>query len=563
MADQIDPSSIAKARAAGYSDTEIADYLAKSSPGVGKAREAGYADKEIVAHLSGDAASPEPSAAAAPPAEEPSTLKDVAMQIPTGFNEGLADTVGAPIDALSWALRKAGLPIPASAFGGSQSIKNGLGLINANPDNAPAQTTAGQFARTAGGTVASSMIPEAAVATMGRAGLMAPQALKTAQAVVGDGSNMLGTAATGAAAGLGSEAAGQATEGTAAEPFARMAGGALVGAAAGRLAAARSATPKLALPDADAVKAEATRLYNDPAVKDLRIHPGAVNSLGDDIAASLDNRGMFREDHAPVYNAIDRLSGANGPVSFDQLDAVRKALGSRAGEVDAFGRSTPTAAAASHARGMLDDFIGNDMTQPANVLQGNPVAARVFIHNARQNSGAAIRSEQVANKLANAEIDNAGNNSALNGDNKSRQSLKTFLKNDEAKMGGYNDDERAAMRSHVFGDYLRNTLRYAGNAIGGSGITVGPYVLTGHPVLPAVGYALKKTANMLAQRSGNNLVDQLLARAPLVRRVAAQNNAITAANAAAAKQKMLQAALRSAAATGVQRLYVSPNRDGN
>ncbi|MGY3589369.1 hypothetical protein [Bradyrhizobium sp. USDA 4350] len=56
----IDPNAIAQARAAGYSDKEIADHLANTD-GVKQAREHGYSDKEIIAHIVGDKA-PAPEA---------------------------------------------------------------------------------------------------------------------------------------------------------------------------------------------------------------------------------------------------------------------------------------------------------------------------------------------------------------------------------------------------------------------------------------------------------------------------------------------------------------------
>lgn len=541
MADQIDPSAIAKARAAGYSDTEIADHLAQSSPGIGKAREAGYSDSEIVAHLSGGSA-PAPD-------EKPSALADVAMQLPTGFNEGLATMAGAPVDAMTWALNKIpGVHID-NAFAGSESIKRGLGYIHANPDNAPAQTQAGQFARSAGNMAAQAVLPEAAVAGAARSGIASPQLIAAAQRVVGNGADLPMTAASGAVAGAASEGAGQATEGTAAEPYARLGAAVLGGALASRLAAARNAAPLQDRPSIDDVQAEASRLYNDPAVKNLRVDPTAVNTLGDKIASSLEQRGMFREDHAPVFNAVDRLSGANGPVAYDQLDAVRKALGARAGEIDAFGRSTPTAAAANHARGLLDDFIGNDMTHPANVLQGNPVAANAAIREARANSGAAIRSEQVLNRLNNAQADADTANSGMNLQNRIRQSLKTFVKNDEAKMAGYTDAEKAQMQKLVRGSMAMNALRFAGNAMGGSGMTIGPYVLFGHPLVPAAGWGLKTAANIATKRLTQNMADTLLSRAPIVQRTIAANRIIKAANTSAGRTAATHGALRAAAAS--------------
>jgi hypothetical protein len=489
---------------------------------------------------------------AQPPSKDDdvSTVGDVAMQLPTGFNEGLANTVGAPVDAMSFALRKMGLPIPANTFGGSQSIKNGLGYINANPDNAPAQTTAGQLARATGSGVANTLVPESALATAARAGIVSPRVLAAAQQTLGNGSSLTRSAAVGAGSGFGSEAAGQATQGSTWEPYARMAGSVAGGGIAGAATAPRQAAQ--ALPTIDDVKAAASANYNSPELMALRVNGGAVNNLGDNISRTLEQRGFFREDHGPVFNAVDRLSNAGPSVDFNHLDAIRKALGNRAGEIDAFGRSTPTAAAATRAKGLLDDFINTDMTNPNNVLTGNPVAAREAIAGARANSGAAIRAEQVLNKINNAQDDAAAANSGMNIQNRIRQKLKTFVQNDGAKMGGYTDAEQAQMQRLVRGSMLMNSLRHVGNALGGGGLHAIPEAFIGHAIfgpvgtaLPAAGWAMKTAANIATQRMANNMANTLLSRAPLVQRTLAANRAIRSTNAAATLSGSAHASLRA------------------
>jgi hypothetical protein len=442
-------------------------------------------------------------------------------------------------------MRKAGLPIPDNAVGGSQSIKNALGYIKANPDNAPAQTTAGKFARSAGDMVSQAALPEAALAGIAKAGLMGPRALSTAQQVVGDGSNMARTAATGAAAGVGAEAAGQAADGTSLEPLARIGGAVAGGSAAARLAALRSAAKPQALPTLDDVKADTSRLYNDQSIKDLRINPQAVSNHGAAVENSLVKDG-FR-DHAdyggPVLQVMRDLQQARGPVAFDDIETARRSLNKIAGEMRE-GRPTTNAAAAQKAKAQLDDFIHNDMTDPANVLQGNAAAAREVMLKARASAGAAGRSGNISRLLNNAEVDAATANSGMNIQNRIRQTLKPLLKNNEAKMAGYNDEEREAVRKLVRGSGAMNALRYAGNALGGSGMTVGPYVLMGHPALPAAGWALKKAANAITQRQARNVASKLLERAPLAQPTVAANKAIKAANTAASRHLMLLSTLR-------------------
>lgn len=93
---------VEKARAAGYSDAEIVDYLSKSSTlDVNKARKAGYADAELIQHLS--MAAPAPASVKAPEArpEDQSVLRqfaDVPLKVGAGAVTGvrmIADAFGA------------------------------------------------------------------------------------------------------------------------------------------------------------------------------------------------------------------------------------------------------------------------------------------------------------------------------------------------------------------------------------------------------------------------------------------------------------------------------------
>ena len=534
MSDQPDlQSGIVKARAAGYSDDEIADHLADTVPGINKARGAGYSNVEIIHHLAGAGDN------TTQPAADPnvSTTEDGVKSTGIGIADGLIGIAGLPGDA--GALLNKGVNYIANP------INRALGLpeapdYGASPIGSDAihkavesktgefyqpKTTAGQYLHTIG-----SFLPSV---------IGGPESLMT---------RLLTRAVVPGAA---SEAAGQATKGTALEPYARVAAAVAGGGLSGAVAAPRQAAQ--ALPDIDAVAAAAKAGYNSPEVQALRVHGGAVNNLGDDIAQTLERKGFFREDHAPVFNAVDRLSKAGPSVNFNQLDAVRKALNTRAGEIDAFGRATPTAAAARSAKGQLDDFINTDMTNPNNVLTGDPVAARAALQEARDNAGAGIRAEQVQKQISNAENDAAVANSGMNIQNRIRQKLKTFINNDGAKMGGYTPAEQAQMQRLVRGSMLMNSLRHVGNALGGGGgVHAIPEAFIGHalfgPVgtaIPAAGWAMKTAANIATQRMANNMANTLLARAPLVQRTLAANRAIRSTNATATRSGAANAALRA------------------
>ncbi|WP_299109793.1 hypothetical protein [uncultured Bradyrhizobium sp.] len=133
------------ARKAGYTDAEIADHLAKSrSFDTAGARKAGYSDADIISHLSGAAAPAAPAQAQGGPTAggvqdwEPQgyTEGQKAARIvgsgAQGFNDAVAGTVGAPVDAAAWLMRQAGMKTD-KPVGGSESIKAGLDYVATLP----------------------------------------------------------------------------------------------------------------------------------------------------------------------------------------------------------------------------------------------------------------------------------------------------------------------------------------------------------------------------------------------------------------------------------------------
>jgi hypothetical protein len=295
--------------------------------------------------------------------KQPDVLKDVAMQAVTGPNEALANTAGAPVDAMTWLLNKgihgvnsvaqaAGYDPVANdikdAFGGSQSIKNAMGLIGANPDNALPQTPEGQIARSVSGTAAAALLPEAGVAGLAKAGLMSPRVLQTAQALVGDGSNVARTAISGAGAGAGSELAGQATEGSPLQPVAKLAGGLIGGGLGGAIAGRGATAPTTALKNADELEALYKQGINSTAVRTMGLKPQDVSALGDTIENTMRLNGARPLNNPKTFAALNELRGFNGPVSFDDINSVRKAFGEIAKDTQDF---KPTADARTAIRG--------------------------------------------------------------------------------------------------------------------------------------------------------------------------------------------------------------------
>ena len=181
------------------------------------------------------------------------TMKSIAMQVPTGFNEATADTLGAPVDAMTWVLNRIpGVDIK-EPFGGSDSIKRGMASVGVpNPDDVPAQNAAERIARGTGGGIASMIVPEAAIGTLAKGGALAPEAVETAGRIFGRSAGPGDVAKTavvgGMAGGTGETAAELSPE--AYRPAARVAGN-IVGGGAGALVAE---TPRLAVDAARGVR---------------------------------------------------------------------------------------------------------------------------------------------------------------------------------------------------------------------------------------------------------------------------------------------------------------------
>lgn len=162
------------AKKAGYSDQEIADHLAKlRSFDAAGARSAGYSDSDIIGHLSG--------AAQRPAGERVARVLGQGAQRAT---DAIAGTLGAPVDAVAWMARQAGVPV-TDPIGGSASISKGLdylagvpGQLGLTTPGAPvrfdpenrAERIAGQVGD-ALGTTASTLIPGMGIARAAAPGL--------------------------------------------------------------------------------------------------------------------------------------------------------------------------------------------------------------------------------------------------------------------------------------------------------------------------------------------------------------------------------------------------------
>lgn len=191
------------------------------------------------------------------PDSEQSTASSLAASPFVGFNKGVANTLGFPVDTANRALGSIsrGGPFVAAAkqafsgnytdaakelmgmgpglvdkpFGGSETMKQGLGLIGANPDEHQPRNATERILGGLGEGAAGVMLPEAAVGAIGSK--VAPQTAAVLDHTFGSAKSVpgaVGNATVGALAGAGGEGAAEVVPDKW-KPAARLAGNVLGG----------------------------------------------------------------------------------------------------------------------------------------------------------------------------------------------------------------------------------------------------------------------------------------------------------------------------------------------
>jgi hypothetical protein len=179
------------------------------------------------------------------------TLGSVARQIPAGFNAGLADVLGSPVDGMTRALNNDIHDINAAAravgltkddgrliddiqnpFGGSQSIKRGMSKVGVpDPDDTPARNPEERVARGVGEGAAGMLAPELAGTSLVKA---APAAADAIASLFGRSKSLRDLASNAAVGGVAGGSGQTAAEFAPDEykPVASMAGSLVGGGAA-------------------------------------------------------------------------------------------------------------------------------------------------------------------------------------------------------------------------------------------------------------------------------------------------------------------------------------------
>jgi hypothetical protein len=277
------------------------------------------------------------------------------------------------------------------------------------------------------------------------------------------------------------------------------------------------ATPAPSVGD---LKTASRSLYQDPNVTGLEIKPQPVANLSTKIENDLLQRGFRPKQAGGTFDEVKGLTPGPGVQSVNAMDihSARKALGVYAREVDAVGKPTAEAAAATIAKEHLNDFLPN--INQSDVVSGNAQLAAELMKEADSNWGAAKRGEKVDLQLTRADRQAAKSGSGTNIENAMRQKIASMLDN-PARSVGFSDPEKAAMEEIVRGSTTRNVLRKVGKLGFGDGLSLllhaGATIPTGGANIPVgiAGTVARKLGEHLTSNAGSRLSEAVRSRSPL------------------------------------------------
>jgi hypothetical protein len=529
------------ARRAGYTDAEIADYLAgEEAFDTAAAREAGYTDAEIIGYIS---AAPAASAAAKPVEEPKSTFMDDATQflgvvnravlpyataagagalaggIPTG---GLGALPGAGASVLALGAGDLGTTlynIGAPLFGGksmqlpSETIRQGY--ENVGVGRRP-QTPAQEVLFSAAEGAAGGLSGAGAFNQLARKA--APGVTRNVMRELGRGPGVQTAAGAGAAAAptIGREYAG--IENPLAQFGLSVAGG---------MAGGRLATPRATPVSREQLVSEATNDYRRAEEAGVQFDAAAIADLSQNIRRSLsDPKVQFDEVlHPRVNRVLQRIETViadaeknNTPISFSQLELLRRVARTAGSSLDKDERRLT-----SNIIRQLDEFVG---APPANaVIAGDAADAARYIENARTSWRRMSQMDAIDGMVEKA------TNSAEGLSANSLRSVARTVANNPNKMRSFDPDIQKQIKGLVRGSGGLSTLQTVGmlgpkipksapemiRAIPGASLLTGSgtAAYSGSPGLAAAGLTLAGTgmasnaaANKLALSRVNKMADQ-------------------------------------------------------
>jgi len=444
-------------------------------------------------------APPSGTAMPAPPANDVgANVMGTASQGLSGINQGIADTLGAPVDLTNNVLG-AGSDIVNAIFGtdihppekpflGSKDISDAMSAAGAIK---PESSDGGQqFVRRVGEEVGGALVPELGLA--GRAGRTMAEAARG-----------LGPAA---AAGAGAAAAQQVAPGNqGAEMAGELIGGVVPSTA---MSVVRRGAEQVAAPTLDDLRAIKNQAYANADNLGVRYSPQAFSDLVDQIAADAAGANINAARHPNAQGVIDWLrqlrSQPGYAPSLTELDQIRQVV--RRDAVD--GSDAANAHFGRQVIGNIDRFIDN--ASIGQVASGNPADAAAAIQQARTANAAYRKTETLDDSLEKTQAQTAATGSGGNINNKVRQSM-VNIAFDPKKAQGFSPDEIDQMKAIIVGSRAGNAARVAGKmAPGGNGLmtALNTGAVVSNPamaVIPAASAVAKHFADQEAIKGAQKL----------------------------------------------------------
>lgn len=293
------------------------------------------------------------------------------------------------------------------------------------PFHAP-QTTAGEYARTAGQFLPASLLgPGSAGAKL----------------------------ASGVAGAVGSETAGQVTKGTDVEPYARFAAGAALGGGAAAMATRPSRVVSQvakSAPSQAMVKGQAGQMYDTLRNAGIRYNSQAYQQLADNVSVGAVQSG-FRKVQAPLsFDIIEHLNKTRGlSPDFSDIDSLRKSVGTILREPNA---SQTDKALASRILDRLDNFAESAPIAPGSQMSAQQ--ASQMAGQAREMARRNIIGRDVDEMMRKAETYQSGYTSGL------RNQFSNYLRSPRGKR--LTPEEQAAFAEVAKGNFATNVLNTLG-----------------------------------------------------------------------------------------------------
>jgi hypothetical protein len=524
------------ARAAGYTDAEIADFLAgEEAFDAAAAREAGYTDADIIGYISAAPAKPvkpepEPDRSAAQyagvissallPYATAAGLGAAATGIPTG---GLGAPLGAAAGVTSLGVADLGTAIynlGATLFDAdrvplpSETIRQAyLGVGIGRKPQTPEQEVLFRTVEGAGGGLSG------ATAFRELARTTTPGVTRNVMQELGRGPGVQTAAGAGAAAAptIGREYAG--IENPLAQFGLSVAGG---------MAGGRMATPRATPVTSDQLERLTNAAYLRAEEAGVQFDPAAISQLTQNIRASLsDPKVQFDEVLHPRVNRVlqridDVIADAqknNTPISFSQMEILRRVARTAGSSLDKDERRLT-----SNIIRQIDDFVD---APPANaVIAGDAPGAASAIKEARTAYRRKSQADNIKNMIVEKATDTAEGLSA----NTIRAAARSVSKSESKKrafdpaiqkqikdLGRGTGGLSTLQGLGVFGPRIPTTTTEMLRAIPSAGLLTGSgtAAYSGSPWLAGLGLTMAGTgmasnaaANRLATNRVNAMIDQ-------------------------------------------------------